>query len=477
MPLTLDQLLEDVTKEVLREQLLLALQGVGYVKKTGYGTGSMSVAGVAAGNYGVRFRIIAGGELGVATYQLSTDSGLTYGSTTTIPGSGIVVVGTTGATATFEAGPVGAGESFGALDTYSFELTVPNFNATDWHAGSTPLTLVEKDAEANEDFAATIKNIAKGGLLNTAEDDWLDLLLYNVYGTTRDSGEATQGTVRLSDLASGGPFTIIPGQLWVGTSLGLRYTNMTGGTLTLGGTLDLPFRAEANGAQYNVGNGSINQLFTSLPGVGVANPGPGSGVTWITTQGRNRETDQEARARAMLKWPALSVGAVEDSYKLWATEASDNVTRTKVRASPTVAGQVDVYLAGPGGPVDGATVTAVEDYIAPRVPLTSVSNVQSATGVPVSVTATVYVAAGFSASVGVGVAQNLSALAQGGLNTNLERLEGIPIGGAVYMTALIEQMMLPAGVRNVVMTLPAADVVLDVDEVATFTQAITIVEV
>lgn len=482
MALTFDQLITDKTAEELRDQLLLALRGVGYVKKTGYGTGSLLLDGSAADAASLRFKIIATGALGSATYQLSEDGGVTYGSTTTMPSSGLVDLTTDhGVTCTFQSGPVGGGDSFAAGDTYSFELTVPRIQSTSWQPGSVPLTIVEKDAEANEDFSRTIKSFAKGGYLSTAENDWLDLWLEEMYGTERVAGETAVGTIVLTDVAAAGPFTIVPGQLWVGTALGVRFTNTNGGTLALSGTLQLTVRAEKPGAEYNVGNDAVVVLFTSLPGVTVNNPGPGSGVTWLTTQGRNRETDFDGKARAKLRWPSLAVGSeTEDVYALWARTASANVTRTLVKPDDVVAGKVNVIIAGPSGGVDGATVTAVDDYIQPRVPLVSLAEVSSAVNQTITIAGTLYVKSGYAAAAAAAVATNLGALFGGGKNSISEELPGIEIEGVVYLSQIIEQLMLAEGARNASITINAgtADITLDPLEVAVQnTAGLSIVEV
>lgn len=481
MGLTLAQLIEAKTKEQFRDELLLAMQGVGYVRKElGAGEGSLSVSGVAVAAYSVKVKIYVEGSRGAAEFRYSLDGGSTYGaSNIVVPSAGNYVLGSTGVTLLFENGPGAAEDSFLVGDLYAFTLAIPTLPTTSWHAGSTVRTIVEKDGEANEDFALAIQNVAKGGFLSTAADLWLDLWLEEMYDLTRTAGVAAQHACLLTDSASTGPHNIVAGQLVASTATGLRYSNVNGGTLLSGMTLSLTFQAEQRGTAYNVDVGVINQLLTSLPGVSISN-------TSITTQGRNRETDDEAKARAKLRWGSLGVGGVEDAYRLWALEASSDVTRVLAKADPDVAGGILVLLAGPAGAVDSDAVDAVELALATRIPFGSVLEVESAVETSVHVAATIYVAAGYSSSALASLSANLTALFQGGANSIGETLPGIPISDGtekVYRAELIEQMQLPAGVRNVdISTLvPASDTTIPDEHVAVLDfdpeTDITIVEV
>ena len=77
-------------------------------------------------------------------------------------------------------------------------------------------------------------------------------------------------------------------------TIGLKYRNITAGTIPAGGSLPLIFEAESPGAQYNVPNNTITVLNTPLNGVTINNPDPGSG-TWITSEGSDVETDERLK--------------------------------------------------------------------------------------------------------------------------------------------------------------------------------------
>ena len=191
---------------------------------------------------------------------------------------------------------------------------------------------------------------------------------------------------------------------------------------------------------------------------------PFSAATWISTIGVNVESSAALATRGTLRWPSLGTGSPAAAYQLWATTASANVTRVNVFADPAIAGQIDIYLAGPNGPVGTADVNAVQTYISARAPVTSSPVVASAAALTVTLTATVNVKA----------AQITQAQAQAVTNFN-NYVQTIPVGGKVYLSALIEQLMLLPGVVsvNLPVSSPAGDTALAANQVATLTLNLT----
>jgi uncharacterized phage protein gp47/JayE len=343
------------------------------------------------------------------------------------------------------------------------ELAARGFPVSSWREGDVARTLVEIDAQALADESAVVAAIAKGGLLSEATGGWLTLLAREVYDLERKAAVATQGTVRLTASAEAGPYTIAPGQLWFASASGLRFQSVNTVQLTLekGGTLDLTVQAESPGAAYNVANGTIAAMVTPLAGVTCANPDPGGG-TWITTQGVDEESDAALVSRCAARWPEAGYGSPAASYDLWARTASSAITRTKVQASGSVGGQVDVWVAGPSGPVSAGDVSAAQSYIAARAPLTSSAVVANATALAVTVTATLYGAAAYQTSALASAQAALQAL-----------IASIPVGGKVYRSAIIGALMAVEGVQNVSVSAPASDTTMTASQVATLTSNLT----
>lgn len=462
MGLTLDQLLSPPDREGIRTLLLRALQGVGFTQRPlGFAPGSVVASGVPSAERLLVVKVVTAGQLGTAQVQVSTNGGVSFGSTTTVPSNGQLALAGTGVSLVFSNGPAGVSESFKAGDQFAIQLNVSSFQPTSWQPGSTGLTLLETDAQVTEDVYTLARVFAGGGLLDYAEDDWLDLLGENLYNLLRLQGSFTKGALLLIDTTGAGPFVQAAGSLYARSASGLLYFNESALTIPQSGSVSATFKAEQVGQRYNVGNGTIRTLSTPLAGVSVNNPDPGSG-TWVTTQGADVESDALYRSRCKARWGTLGTGPTAEVYDLWARTASTEVTRTTVRPSPTVPGEVEVFLAGPSGPVSGGAETDVDDYIQPRVALTNTVLVDSATAHAVTVTATVYVRAGFEAQAAIECAANLDAL-----------FTALPVGGTLYLSNLIEELSLPAGVRNVTVVAPVADVVLTALEVATLTQNLT----
>lgn len=510
---------------------------------------------------------------------------------------------------------------------------LPAFPVTAWQEGGVSRTLVEADAQALSSLSATITQIAYAPYMQTyisppatgaLPDGWADLHVYSQYQLTRNPAVTLVGYLVLTDAANAGPFNINANQLWaLASSSGLRFNSGAAFTLPKGGTISVPFTAEAAGSAYNVAAGAISTLATSLAGVTVANfygpisntgassgkvvpagtpttpssvwsvnpavtlnayvipssasgfffkattpgatgsvepiwpttvgasvsdggvvwtcqslaslavkitlagdlgtakfqyssdggasyngtdiavpaaiapasfgtstiptlgvvlnfqPGAGtdfavndvfsfSGATWISTAGVDQESSAALATRGTQRWAALGSGSPASAYQLWASTASVNVTRVNVQADAAIGGQVNIFLAGPSGPVGLADVAAVQSYINARAPLTASPVVASALAVNVTLTATVNVKA----------AQAAQAQAQATITFNTF-IQGVAVGGTLYLSALIEQLMLLPGVVSVNMPVssPGGDTVLSANQVAQLTLGLTWVQV
>lgn len=480
---TFDNLLRARSKEEFFSLALDGLQGRGVVYQTGLGTGVLALSGLSTITGTLLVEVVTTGAVGTATIRVSTDGGANFGTTVTLPSTATVG----GVTLTFTDGPEG-GDTFIDGDTYTATLAPTSFAVSAWQPGSVPRKLLEADAEANEERDLLDRDIAAGGYLEFADPGlldtqpagpWLKLLAKSRYNVDAKPGTQARGVVVLTDAIGAGPFTINPGDLWVATAGGKRFTNLTGGTLAKSTnlaspqTLALTFAAEGLGADYNVGNNTITLLLTVRPGVTVDNPPVGTTGTWLTVQGTDPETQGSLRARCMARWPSLGAGRPEDAYVYGATTASAAVSRVRVVTSPTTPGEVDVYIAGPAGPLgppDVATVQAALDLI---TPLASVTVVAAASAKVVTLAGTVYVKAAQLATAQAKAEANLAAL-----------FSTLPIGGdtdsgtpGILDLAAVVASIAPrtadgrsaTGVVDVNLTSPSGDVTFSANEVATLT--------
>jgi uncharacterized phage protein gp47/JayE len=359
------------------------------------------------------------------------------------------------------------------LSTTLTALSAAGFPVTSWQDGDVALTLTRNQCRALSEYTTLRAAIAAGGLLRAALaaglTDWLTLLAEEVYAITRNPAVATKGTIRLTAAADAGPYTITPGQLRATSTGGLRYqsANTANVTLAKGGTLDVTFQAETPGAAYNVANGTITTLATPLAGVTCANPDPGSG-TWTTTSGVDAESDAALVSRCEARWPESGFGSPAGSYDLWARTADPTITRTKVAASGTVAGQVDVYVAGASGPVGAGAVTNAQTYITPRAPLNVTAVVANTSALALTITAALYGKAQYQTAALAAATAAITAL-----------VAGTAIGGTIYGSAKIAALKVGStvspviGVENVVIGLGGGDTALTAAQVATLTLNLT----
>jgi phage-related baseplate assembly protein len=345
-------------------------------------------------------------------------------------------------------------------------LASAGFPVESWLPGEPSVTLLEVESDVYADLTTVVSLIAKGGYVDLAEKEWLTLLAKGFYALDREPATFTQGKARLLD-GGGGPHTITPRQLTAESDDGLLFTNVDGGTLLQNNTLTLTWEAEAAGAAYNVPAGALRRLKTTLPTVAIDNPIVIATGTWITQAGADEEPDATLRQRCKARWPELGTGATGLVYRKWALEASTEVTRVSALENPVTSdGIVTLWLAGANGPVGSGAVAAVNDYVQPRRPLTVRVDVASAAGRNVDVDATLYVQAAYANEETV-AGQVAAALTAFGA--------GLAIGATVYRSALVELLMGVNGATNVVLTSPATDVILDANEIATFTRDLTVV--
>jgi hypothetical protein len=484
-----------------RSLLLGVLQGLGVVVPGGTagggvmaGTGSLSLSGTPTTSIAKAVvKIVTAGELGAGQFQYSIDGGKTFSSTQTMASSGAFVLPSSGVTLTFAAGPVGGGTSFAVGDTFTFAINVPSLPVTSWRSGDAFRTLVEIEAAALADFDSSQSIIAAAGFLqawinpqsmgltSAPPDAWLDLLGTYFYNLTRNAATSTTGLATLTAAAGAGPYTIAVGSMWIADAAGHRFTNITGGTLAQGGTLQLTWQAESTGTAYNVSNGALGNIVAGTQaGVTVNNPDPGSG-TWITVQGADAEANLPYALRCQARWPSLANPGTTPAaqFTLWALSAEaaaghgTTVTRTLVQADAAIAGQVDIYLAGSSGTVGGGAVTDVNAYIQQRVGISNTAVVSAATTAAMTVAGAVNyfsaktTLAAVQAAIGAALNAYLAAIGIGSDSSGTVK---------VYWSQIEAAIGAAAGVRNVSgMTLNGgtADVALTLGQVATLTNSLT----
>ena len=269
-------------------------------------------------------------------------------------------------------------------------------------------------------------------------------------GLMRKSAACAQGTLRFSvEEALETDVIIDAGTVCMNSGL-VRFETTGTVTLTAGSLYaDAPARAVEPGAAGNTGKDTITVL-TAAP-VGVARCGNPAAFTG----GADAEDDEKLRARILATYRRLPNGANAAYYETEALSI-DGVDAVQVLPKARGVGTVDVIIAAPAGLPSAALVAQVQDYFNARREIAVDVEVAAPTGVPVSVTAAVTVADGYHA------ADVLSAVTDAINGWFTGRL----LGRRVLRAELISLIFSVDGVSNVSLTLPAADVAIDSDELA-----------
>lgn len=342
------------------------------------------------------------------------------------------------------------------LTTLLASLAAQGFPVTAWQPGNAGRSLARADAEALADLRSVIAEIARGGYLDTATGDWLDLVAGGLFDLPRVAATFAVGNVTLTCSAAAGPYAIGPGALVVtdGTRR-WRSTNATTLTLATGGTLSVEVRAEAPGTASNISGTLLSSapLAPALAGVTVS-----AIPSWITTAAVDAETDAALRARCRLRWSTLGRGANLSAYEYNTLSANvAGITRAQVLSGPGD-GEVTVYVAQASGTATGGQVAAVQSALDVVKPVTDTALVVAATPVVIAVTATVYVSAASDSTPNRTLATDAISAYINGLAMGAATVDTARIGASIYAAA---------GIRDVDLVAPAADVSIAAGQVAT----------
>ncbi|WP_394845195.1 baseplate J/gp47 family protein [Pendulispora brunnea] len=327
-----------------------------------------------------------------------------------------------------------------ALDVLIAFARLAGFPTTSWTVFSLARQLFEAEGSYFAELGKAIKNIAASGFNRLASGRWLDILSENFYGNVRKPAITTEGIVQLSDAGNIGPVTKGPGELWVANAdASRRYVSAEGFTLLRGGTTSVRVKGESPGVAWNLGNGTLVQLVTSIPGVTVRNPDPGTG-SWIVVRGDDAETDASLQQRNEDKWSTIGSAANEAAYRYWATTLVSEVRRVKIIESSIGDGRVSMFLAGTGGAASPTAVATVDAYCQVNVrPLCSRLATNPAGQRDVPIVGVVFVSQGYDVS-------RVLSRAQEALSGHFSAL---PIGAPLYTAAIVDVLMEVPGIYNV----------------------------
>lgn len=348
-------------------------------------------------------------------------------------------------------------------------LAAYGVNTTTWKPGGVVRTVIASVSIIGSAFSKLQATIAKQGFLELAEGDWLELKARYDYDVEKDKGSFATGYVVL-DNNGGGVYSGGPGDLIVtNPTTGKSYTNTASYSLGAMATITVPVQALEIGSASSSAANTIVAFETSLLGVDVTNP--------LALVGTDAESDPSLRAKAREKTAAASPNGPSDAYSYFAKAAKradgSPVGVTRVRPVPDGYGNVDLYVANASGLITGdagdvsTDLGVISDAIQRRVePLAVNATVISATPHEIDVTYELWVR-DVSSLTDIDIAQRV-------FDALKSYLADVPIGGIVlspdpgkvFKSALetIIGSAIPNAIVKVVVTSPAGDVTLDIDE-------------
>ena len=339
---------------------------------------------------------------------------------------------------------------------------------TSWIAGDPTRSLYWYLAETLEALEVMVAGYVSSGFLDYASGDWLALLAKQLYNVDKVEATYAETSVVLTN-SGGGLYTIEPGDVVVKSATsGKTYTNTSGGTLASGPgtTLALDFVADEAGAASTALPTEIDTMVTVLLGVTCSNP--------LAAVGLDAEQDEALRDRCRAKLGMLSPNGPRGAYdyvvRTSALTMVQDITRSRTNGDSTT-GDVVVYVAGAGGAVDTASVTAAQTAVEKwATPLCITPSVQNCSTLLVSIAYELWLYTSVGATVDAIKAQVAADL----LTMFAER----PIGGDIIApatTGTLYQSLIASTIRaaypdaafRVLVTSPAGDTAMAINQVAT----------
>lgn len=286
-----------------------------------------------------------------------------------------------------------------------------------------------------------IEWIARQQFPDTADAEQLDRHA-TLWAVPRKPAQAASGTVTFT----GAEGVTVP----VGTRVqrvdGVRFVTTADATV-VGSTVSAPVDAETPGDPANTAAGVVLTLVSPVPGIQTQATTDAPGILG----GVDVESDDDLRARILLRIRTPPMGGREGDYVSWSLEVA-GVTRAWAVGNHLGWGTVGIWFVtddDPGGIIPSvAKVEEVQEHIDERRPVTAQATVYAPTAVPLDFSLHVEPD---DASVRAAVEASLA---------DLLRREAVP-GGTLLLSHIREAISTTPGETDFDLTAPTADVVAD----------------
>lgn len=270
-----------------------------------------------------------------------------------------------------------------------------------------------------------------------------------LYGINRKAAEFATGDVEFS----GNDGTLIPTGTVLQRSDGARYETQADGTIA-SGVVTVAAEALTAGDDGNADELVVLTLVSPIAGANSTATVETGGLSG----GADQESDDDLRQRILDRLRFAPQGGAEQDYVTWATEVP-GVTRAWVFPGELGAGTVTVrFVRDDDASIipDGAEVTAVQEYIEERRPVTAQVTVVAPVAVPLN----------FTIEITPDTTATRAAV-ESELRDLLNRDEIVP-GGTILLSQIFTVIGIAEGVTDFEVTVPAANVTHTTGQMPTF---------
>jgi phage-related baseplate assembly protein len=350
-------------------------------------------------------------------------------------------------------------------------------NTSTWKTGAVVRTVTTAFSIVTGAMSTLQALIARSGYLELSEHEWLTIVSHHVYAVDRYEATFASGFVTLTNTA-GGVYEFDPEDLiFSDPTTGKSFRNTAAVSIPAGSTtmpthvIGVPIRAVEAGSASSSAAEAISVMVTTVTGVTVSNP--------LALAGQDAESDAALRTRCSAKLGSLSPMGPWDAYTYAvrsATRPADgsNLGITRTRIAKDGYGNVAVYVATASGavvPEDVVIAQAAVEKGAEPYAITAVVDSAEAVDLPVTYEAWIYETTVFTdAQIKSAIQTNLRAW------VSAQPIGGDVIGGGagkIYAGKIYaDRISAEIGgtfpeIFHVVVGVPAADVALTLNQVAT----------
>lgn len=348
------------------------------------------------------------------------------------------------------------------------ELADEGFSITNFHSGGVFYTLMLILLRIQIELLELGRTILNQMFVSHATGVWLDLKMAD-YSKSRKQAQKAQGTVTVFRTEMDGEAVKIPkGHIFktIKDINGdeLRFVTMEETTLQKGAaSVEVAVEAEIEGSRYNVPAAQITRTLTYLGEVTVTN-----GKDWLTREGSDTEDDESARERTLRSWSELALVPLRDTYINVCSAIAGVLYVTVKDQHPRGQGTVDIIITSEAGAATEELLelcrAACEEV---REPDTDIQ-VKSAEIITQDIAVTVTVSSSLSQD-------GLAARVETAINDLLTlRNRNVALNELTHADIIHKIKSDVSVVRNVTVTTPATDVMLDVEKEVIMAGKITV---